>query len=135
MTTKRCENICADCPFRRDSTRFTERGWGDPYPWLARYGWPGFEAYVCNVEGGTCLGWAVYLANGGAAFMAASTDAEWADQWGDDRELIFDGNNEFIRYHRGEEFGGADWFEDRKSQIGDGTPSTKFNEQGQGELF
>lgn len=129
-----CETICADCPFRRDSTRLTERpGWPDAAAWLTRHGWPGFDAVECNVEGAVCLGWAVYVANLSALPMLPSTHRDWVAEWGKDTDLIFGQNNEFIRYHRGEEFGGADWIEDRKSR--NSKPAHSFDEQGQGSLF
>lgn len=67
--------------------------------------------------------------------MVPSTVQDWVEEWGRSPDLIFENNNEFIRYHRGEEYGGESWFEDRKSWFQGPTPSTKFNEQGQGEMF
>lgn len=136
--TKKCEAICADCPFRRDSTRLKDRDedWPDPAEWLARHAWPSFEPPECPVEAATCLGWAVYVANGSAACMVASTHRDWVASWAKDTDLIFDGNAEFTRYHRGEHFGSEDWkSEDTISGIETGKRSYEFNEQGQGSLL
>lgn len=73
----------------------------------------------------------MYLANGSAAMMVASTHRDWVEEWGPDTDLIFDGNGEFIRYHRGEYHGSAEWLEDRKSRFS----GPKFNEEGQGILI
>jgi len=108
----------------------------DAAVWLGRHGWPGWEPLECPVEGAACLGWAVYVANGSAACMVPSTHREWADGWAKDTELIFEMNNEFTRYHRGEDFGGSRWFEDKTIRI-EGQPddSPRVNDRGQGELF
>lgn len=134
---KTCESICDDCPFRRDSTRISERpGWPDAADWLGRHGWPAFQPVECPVEGAACLGWAVYVANGSADCMVPSTHRSWVEEWSQDYELIFWGNGEFTRYHRGEYHGSADWFEDRKIRTGkQPEPAPSFNEHGQGELF
>lgn len=131
-----CEQICDDCPFRRDSTPLSERSeWPEPAAYLSRHGWPNFEPPECIVEGATCLGWAVYVANGRAACMVPSTHQDWVDSWSPDDELIFDGNGEFTRYHRGEWHGSEDYFEDRKSRIGEPSQSYEFDDKGQGNLL
>lgn len=127
-----CETICDDCPFRRDSTRLVERdGWPDAGVWLGLHCWPQWKPPNCPVEGVTCLGWAVYIQNQQAHVMLPSTIGDWVDSWGEDEELIFSVNGEFVRYHRGEEHGGKGWFEDR---ISNAEPPS-YDEKGQGILL
>ena len=92
---------------------------------------------MCIFEPLTCLGWAVYVANGSAASMVPSTHTDWVDEWGKDVELIFDGNGEFIRYHRGEKFGSKEWREDWISRFEPPSAETdySYDDKGQGSLF
>ncbi len=132
----KCEQICADCPFRRDSSRPNAAFTGaDPAAWLQRYAWPVFAPVGCvEAASSACLGWAIYLANQNAHIMLSEDNLrEWVAEWGKNEELIFGGNGEFVRYHRGEDHGSFDWFEDRNSPVL--PPSENYNNEGQGEMF
>lgn len=133
--TEFCETICSGCPFRRDSERGANMAGEDPAVWHGWRCWPHWHPHVCHQHGhSVCLGWAIHVKNGnGHVMLEDPVVAEWVSSWALDIDLIFDGNAEFIRYHRGDWFGSEDWREDWKSRYH--RPKYHFDEKGQGSLL
>lgn len=108
---KESETICKNCPMRRDSVRMVNFAGRDPAKWYQHCFWPNWNLPVCKRQTDKiCLGAIIYVLNEYATIMLNPELRELAVQYDEDHELIFSSNNEFIRYHRGEDFGGKDWY-------------------------
>ncbi len=108
---KECEKICKNCPIRRDSARMKESLFGDPAVWYQHCFWPNWNLPFCyNDTEKVCLGAIIHVLNVCATIMLNPELREIAVQYPEDHELIFSSNNEFIRYHSGEDFGSLAWY-------------------------
>lgn len=108
---KECESICKKCPMRRDSARMKESLFGDPAIWYDQCFWPNWNIPFCfrNTDK-ICLGAIIHVLNEFATIMLNPELREIAVQYEEDHELIFSSNNEFVRYHLGEDFGSLAWY-------------------------
>ena len=108
---KECETICKNCPMRRDSVQIRNYIDKDLVYWYQKCFWPNWKIPVCNKETDKiCLGAIVHVLNEYATIMLTPELREIATQYEEDHELIFSSNGEFIRYHRGEDFGSMAWY-------------------------
>ena len=108
---KESETICKNCPMRRDSLRRTDFIGDDPANWYSHCFWPNWNLPKCILkQKKICLGAIVHVLNEYATIMLTPELREIATQYEEDHELIFSSNGEFIRYHRGEDFGSMAWY-------------------------
>lgn len=131
------EKICRNCPMRRDSNRRTDYVDGDPADWYQDRFSPSWKMPKCIEEPETiCLGALIHVLNEYAVMMLPPELKEIAIQYEEDHLLIFSANNEFIRYHRGEDFGSKAWYERTLSFKYSKSLETEAEAQSsQGELF
>ena len=95
---------------RRDSPQISEYG-VCPAIWYEKYFWPNWKIPLCDKDKGSlCLGAFIHVINEYATSMLNPELREIAIQYDEDHELIFSSNNEFIRYHLGEDFGSLAWY-------------------------
>lgn len=134
---KECEKICKNCPMRRDIDRTKCFIHKDPADWYQKCFWPNWVIPVCVKDRSEiCLGAIIHVLNEYATIMLAPELREIAIQYEEDHELIFSSNSEFIRYHRGEDFGSTSWY--KRSMAYKFLTSQKVAEEengGQLELF
>ena len=129
--------ICNNCPMRRDSFQKSYFVYDDPAKWYEKYFWPNYKLLVCEQQiGKLCLGALVHVKNLYATLMLTPELKEIADQYEEDHELVFSSNGEFIRYHRGEDFGSLDWYRRSMQYIyGEEKKAEAKEDGGQGNLF
>ena len=84
----------------------------DPADWYQKCFWPNWNISVCVKDRSKiCLGALIHVRNEYATIMLNPELREIAVQYEENHELIFSTGNEFIRYHRGEDFGSKSWYE------------------------
>jgi len=131
------KTICKSCLLRRDSNRFVEFMKGDPDKWYQHCFWPNWNIPFCykNTDK-ICLGAIIHVLNEYATIMLTPELREIVIQYEEDHELIFSAGNEFIRYHRGEDFGSMAWYERTFAYKFSESQKTENEENGgQYELF
>jgi len=132
------EIICKYCPMRRDSYCSKEDLPEDIALWYSRYFWPNYKLLFCwkNTDK-ICLGALVHIRNLYATIMLQPELQKLAKQYEEDHKLIFSSNNEFIRYHRGEDFGSLAWYKRSTAYIyGEERKAVEEeNDDKQGKLF
>ena len=131
---KECEKICKSCPMRRDSPRFKQVLAGDIEVWYQHCFWPNWNLPFCYSDTEkVCLGAIIHILNENATIMLNPELREIAVQYDEDHELIFSSNNEFIRYHRGEDFGSLAWYK-RSLAYKFSTSQKAMEEENSGQL-
>lgn len=134
---KESSTICSNCPMRRDSNHRGEEVGEDIALWYQSCFWPCWQLPVCEKQTEViCLGALIHVVNLYATLMLVPKFKELADQYEEDHKVIFSSNNEFIRYHRGEDFGSLAWYKRSFAyKYGEEQKAAEKENGVQGELF